>query len=56
MQGQQAYGMQQQMGVPPVYSNQPQQAPPGKLLYIIDIPGMIYVLWIYLTPLSYNIW
>jgi hypothetical protein len=36
MQGQQAYGMQQ-------------QAPPGKLLYIIDIPGMIYVLWIFNT-------
>jgi hypothetical protein len=37
MQGQQAYGMQQQ------------QTPPGKLLYIIDIPGMIYVLWIFNT-------
>ena len=49
MQGQQAYGMQQQMGGPPVYLNQPQQAPPGKLLYIIDIPGMIYVLWIFNT-------
>jgi hypothetical protein len=37
------------MGAPPVYSSQPQQAPPGKLLYIIDIPGMIYVLWIFNT-------
>ena len=49
MQGQQAYGMQQQMGAQPVHSNQPQQTPPGKLLYIIDIPGMIYVLWIFNT-------
>ena len=40
---------QQQMGVPPVYSSQPQQVPPGKLLYIIDIPGMMYVLWIFNT-------
>jgi hypothetical protein len=28
---------------------QQQQTPPGKLLYIIDIPGMIYVLWIFNT-------
>jgi hypothetical protein len=33
MQGQQAYGMQPQMGAPPVYLNQPQQAPPIFQIY-----------------------
>ena len=43
---QQGYGMQQQG-----YGMQQQQmaAPPGKLLYIIDILGMMYVLWIFNT-------